>query len=184
MLYSPGARHQAGAFIPLLAALPSPTGPHQPNRYDDDGPINLIVLLFTQWGIYTYIYLISRVRIIYISLFIWFPCSRFHLLHPGHHYREIHDCLPSILQGQSRGIIRPAAKLLKSLLIYPKLSHSVQCQHKCKLRDTDFIDILEAVAGDRGRFQISISCLIKSHLLLWLIWPYMTLSWERFGLVS
>ena len=107
-------------------------------------------------------------------LIIWFPRSRFHLLHPGHHYREIHDCLPSILQGQSRGIIRPAAKLLKSLLIHPKLSHSVQCQHKCTHWDTDFIDILERGCG-WGSFQISISSLIKTHLLLWLIWPYMTL---------
>ena len=90
--------------------------------------------------------------IIYVCLFIWFPRSRFHLLHPGHHYREIHDCLPSILQGQSRGIIRPAAKLLKSLLIHPKLSHSVQCQHKCTHWDTDFIDILEAVAGEVFRY--------------------------------
>ena len=61
MLYSPGARHQAGAFIPLLAALPSPTGPHQPNRYDDDGPINCIVIyaMSNEESILIYIYYIS-----------------------------------------------------------------------------------------------------------------------------
>ena len=54
MLYSPGARHQAGAFIPLLSAVPSPTGPHQPNRYDDDGRINCIVI-YAMRNLYLYI---------------------------------------------------------------------------------------------------------------------------------
>ena len=43
MLYLPGARHQAGAFIPLLSAVPSPTGPHQPNRCNG-GRINCFVI--------------------------------------------------------------------------------------------------------------------------------------------